>query len=498
MDNSDIILEMKNISKSFFGVPALKKVSLKVRKGTVHALMGENGAGKSTLMKILAGIYQPDEGEIYLKGSAIQIKDTHTALKYGITMIHQELSPVVEMTVGENIFLGREPRTFGNFVNYKKMYEEANKLLQDLSINIDPKTKMKKLTVAEMQLIEIIKALSYDAEIIIMDEPTSAIGDREVEKLFDVINELTNKGKSIIYISHKMDEIFKIADDITVFRDGLHIATKPASEINNDLLIKLMVGREITSIFPEKDNIPNNKNILSVRNLTSQGKFTDVSFDLKEGEILGLTGLMGAGRTEIVESIFGIRPIDSGEVYLNGEKLSIKKPTDAIKHGIAFITENRKDDGLFLPMSIQENISMCTLNQRSIGGFIRSKEEKQVTEEYHKKLKIKSSSLRQPVETLSGGNQQKVVLAKWLLTKPKVLILDEPTRGIDIGAKSEIYKLMMELVEDGMSIIMISSEMPEVLGMSDRILVFCEGRLTGELHRDEATQEKILELATSN
>ncbi|WNS78780.1 sugar ABC transporter ATP-binding protein [Domibacillus sp. DTU_2020_1001157_1_SI_ALB_TIR_016] len=496
MSKSDLLLEMKNISKTFVGVQALKNVSLTVRKGTVHALMGENGAGKSTLMKILAGIHQADKGEIHFKGQKIIIKDTQDALESGISMIHQELSPVMEMTVGENIFLNREPKYSAKIINYKKLYKDAEKLLADLNVAINPKVKMKTLSVAGIQLIEIVKALSYDAEVIIMDEPTSAIADREVERLFAIIDQLKKQGKAIIYISHKMDEIFKISDDITVFRDGHHIATKPAKELDYDSLITMMVGRELTSIFPKNETVPSKANALRVHNLTSEGKFENISFELKKGEILGLTGLMGAGRTEIAEAIFGMRPLDDGEIYVEEQKVTIKSPEDTIKQKIAFITENRKDEGLFLDMSISDNIAMCSLPKRASWGFIQKKEEKRAAAELYKKLRIKAYSLEQRVGTLSGGNQQKVVLAKWLLTKPNVLILDEPTRGIDIGAKSEIYKLMSQLVQEGMSIIMISSEMPEVLGMSDRILVFCEGRLTGELSRSEATQEKILDLAT--
>ncbi|WP_318184238.1 sugar ABC transporter ATP-binding protein [Metabacillus idriensis] len=496
MHNSELLVEMKKIFKSFVGVQALNDVSLAVRKGTVHALMGENGAGKSTLMKILAGIHQADDGEIFIKGQKIRIKDTQDALGHGISMIHQELMPVMEMTVGENIFLGREPKYSTKIINYKKLYSDAEKLLSDLNVAIHPKVKMKTLSVAGIQLVEIVKALSYDAEVLIMDEPTSAIADREVEKLFDIIGHLKKQGKAIIYISHKMDEIFKISDDITVFRDGKHIATRLAEELDYESLIKMMVGRELTNIFPKIEMVPTYEEALRVHNLTSVGKFENISFDLKKGEILGLTGLMGAGRTEIAEAIFGMRPLDAGEIYVKGQKVKIKSSEDTIKQKIAFITENRKDEGLFLDMSIIDNIAMCSLSKRSALGFIRKKDEKKAASELYEKLRIKSYSLQQTVGTLSGGNQQKVVLAKWLLTEPNILILDEPTRGIDIGAKSEIYKLMSQLVQEGMSIIMISSEMPEVLGMSDRILIFCEGRLTGELSRSEATQEKILDLAT--
>lgn len=497
MKPTDILVEMRNISKSFHGVQALNNVSLKVKKGTVHALMGENGAGKSTLMKVLAGIHTPDNGSIFIEGNKIILKDPQGALDNGIAMIHQELSPVREMTIGENIFLGREPLYVTGTINYKKLYQDAEMLLRNLKLSMNPKKKMKSLSVAGMQLVEIVKALSYDSKVIIMDEPTSAIADQEVEKLFEIINLLKSQGKAIIYISHKMDEIYKISDEITVFRDGQYIATKPSKELDYDTLITMMVGRELTDMFPKQKKSPKNKNVLSVQGITSYGKFNNVNFDLKQGEILGLTGLMGAGRTEIVEAIFGMRKLDEGAIYVNGNKVDIKTPMDAIKHRIAFVTENRKDEGLFLPMTIQKNISMVSMDHLSSFGFIQNKEEKQVVSTLYHDLKIKAYSPQQKVETLSGGNQQKVVLAKWLLTKPNILILDEPTRGIDIGAKTEIYKLMSKLVQEGLSIIMISSEMPEVLGMSDRILVFCEGKLTGELNAKEATQEKILDLATS-
>ena len=495
--DSELHIEMKGISKSFVGVQALQDVSLKVRKGTVHALMGENGAGKSTLMKILAGIHEPDKGDLFMNGEKITIKEPRDALRQGISMIHQELSPVTEMTVGENIFLGREPIHVTRFVNYNKMYKDTEEILSELNISIDARAKMGSLSVAGVQLVEIVKALSYDSEVIIMDEPTSAIAEHEVEKLFDIIELLKKQGKSIIYISHKMAEIYRISDDITVFRDGKYIDTKPSKKLEYDSLIRMMVGRELTSVYPEAQDTPPDNYVLSVRGLSSEGKFKNISFNLKKGEILGLTGLMGAGRTEIAEAIFGVRPIDAGEIFINGKKENIKNPEAAIKKKIAFITENRKEEGLFLPLSIRENIAVCSLNNRSEWGFIREKEEKKAVSEIYEKLKIKSYSVDQLVETLSGGNQQKVVIAKWLLTNPDILILDEPTRGIDIGAKTEIYKLIAQLAKEGVSIIMISSEMPEVLGMSDRILVIAEGRLTGELDRSEASQEKILSLATT-
>ncbi|UOF90417.1 sugar ABC transporter ATP-binding protein [Fodinisporobacter ferrooxydans] len=498
MENQ-VILEMNRITKSFPGVQALKDVTLKVRKGTVHALMGENGAGKSTLMKILAGIYQPDTGEILFNGESIKLKEPKDALVKGISMIHQELSPVLEMTIGENIFLGREPINPGTrFVNYKKMYQKASKLLESIGLSLNPRMKMNQLSVAEMQMVEIVKAISYDSQIIIMDEPTSAITDREVDRLFEIINILKKQDKAIIYISHKMDEIFKISDEITVFRDGNHIATKPAKALNNEILITMMVGRSLTEMYPKKEAFYVKETVFSVKDLSVNGKFRSVSFDLKKGEILGIAGLMGSGRTEVFEAVFGLTALVQGEIYIEGKKVNIKSPIDAIKQGLAFVTEDRKGQGLFLPMSVKANITMASLDQISNLSFIDQKEEGSLVDQFIAKLKVKSFSPEQIVETLSGGNQQKVVLAKWLLRQPKILILDEPTRGIDVGAKNEIYKLMTQLVQEGMSIIMISSEMPEVLGMSDRIIVFHEGTVAGELTRDDATQEKILSYATGH
>jgi inositol transport system ATP-binding protein len=499
VQNMTVLLEMNDISKSFPGVKALKNVSLRVQEGTVHALMGENGAGKSTLMKILAGMYQQDSGEILYNGKELKLKDPKDALTNGIAMIHQELSPVLEMTIGENIYLGREPiERHTRFVNYKKMYQDAEKLLHSLELTLDPRTKMSGLSVAEMQMVEILKAVSYESKIIIMDEPTSAITDREVEKLFGIIKYLKKQNKAIIYISHKMDEIFQISDEITVFRDGSHIATKAAAELTKDSLITMMVGRKLTEMFPKEGDFSSAESVLSVRNVSAKGKFRNVSFELKKGEILGISGLMGSGRTEMMEALFGLTPLEQGEIHINGAKVNISSPTDAIDHGLAFVTEDRKSLGLFLSMSLLKNISIGSLKGLTNGGFLKEKKERSVVREFIDSLRIKAYSPDQVVETLSGGNQQKVVLAKWLLTKPKILILDEPTRGIDVGAKTEIYKLMSQLANESMAIIMISSEMPEVLGMSDRIVVFHEGIVAGELKRGEATQEKILELATGH
>jgi inositol transport system ATP-binding protein len=488
-------LEMENISKSFPGVQALKGVTLKVRKGSVHALMGENGAGKSTLMKILGGLYQPDAGVIRINGREVSFMKPADSLKHGVSMIHQELSSVLEMTVAENIFLGREPLRAGFWVNEKKLNEDTRRLLDSLEIAIDPKTKMKRLSIAQMQLVEIAKAISYNSEILIMDEPTSAITDREVEQLFRMIRSLKEKGVSIIYISHKMDEIFEISDDITVLRDGQWIGTRPASELTKHDLITMMVGRELQDMFPKKA-VEIGETVLDVRNLSRRGRFSNVSFTLRRGEILGIAGLMGAGRSEVMETIFGLARPDEGEIRIRGKKVDIRSPRDAKRLGLAFITEDRKLTGLFLPHSVKDNMVAASLHRFSRNLFMKEREIREACQQQRERLLIKTPNLNQAVKNLSGGNQQKVLFAKWLLTDADILILDEPTRGVDVGAKSEIYGLMSELAASGKAIIMISSELPEILGMSDRILVMHEGKLTGELTREEADQVKIMRYAT--
>ncbi|NLU53681.1 MAG: sugar ABC transporter ATP-binding protein [Clostridiaceae bacterium] len=494
---AEYILMMDNITKTFPGVKALDNVKLHVRKGTVHALMGENGAGKSTLMKILIGIYNPDGGTITFKGQKVDIHDTNTALNLGISMIHQELSPIPHMTVAENIFLGREPLNKFGLVDKKKMNADAVKLFEKLGIKIDPRMLMKDLTVAQTQMVEIAKAISYNSSLIIMDEPTSAITEKEVEHLFEIIHGLRAEGVSIIYITHKMDEVFKISDDITVFRDGQHIATVPANTIDKNGLISMMVGRELTQIFP-KEEAEIGDVILSVKNLSREGKFRDVSFELRRGEILGFAGLMGAGRTEVMESIFGIAGYDSGEIYINGKKVDIKTPRDAIKHGMAFLTEDRKRTGIMAVLSVRDNITIASMDKFKKGLFLNKKEINATCNEEKSRLSIKTPNLDQLIKFLSGGNQQKVLISRWLLTTPDILILDEPTRGIDVGAKSEIHRLMCGLAKEGKAVIMISSEMPEILGMSDRVIVMHEGRITGEFSRSEADQEKIMQCATGN
>ena len=491
----EVILRMQGIRKTFPGVVALDNVNLDVRSGTVHSLMGENGAGKSTLMKCLIGMYTPDEGTVELAGDIVRFKDTKDGLEHGISMIHQELSPVPEMMVAENIWLGREPRGRLGLLSPAAMFRKTRELFDEWKINIDPKARMKDLTVSKQQMVEIAKAISYDAKIIIMDEPTSAIPEREVAHLHGMIKRLTDFGVAIIYITHKMDEVFRISDDITVFRDGKHVGSYPAKELDRDKLIKLMVGRELTDLFP-KEEAEIGDVVLSVQGLNRGTVVKDVSFELHRGEILGLAGLMGAGRTEVLETIFGIEKADSGEVVLNGKTLKIKQPSDAIRAGMALLTEDRKLNGIMGVLSVRDNITTAALPRYSPRGVLRVGEMRKDSEDQREKLRIKTPSLNQLIKNLSGGNQQKALISRWLLTVPDVLMIDEPTRGIDVGAKSEIHRLMSMLAQEGKAIIMVSSELPEVLGMSDRILVMHEGRISGELSREEANQESVMHLAT--
>ncbi len=490
------ILEMVDISKAFPGVQALNHAGIKVQKGSVHALMGENGAGKSTLMKILGGLHQADSGKIILKGQEISITSPRHSLDHKIAMIHQELTSIPHMTVAENIYLGREPVAGKLLVKGKELNDRTAQLLKDLEIPISPKTRMVDLSIAQMQLIEIAKAISYDSEIIIMDEPTSAITEREVEHLYKMIRSLTKKGVSIIYISHKLNEIFDIANEVTVMRDGEFVGHKMIEDLTRKDIVTMMVGRELTHLFPKID-VEIGETILEIKNLSRAGKFRNVSFALHKGEILGLSGLMGAGRTEVMETLFGLAPADEGEIFIRGQKVNIRNPAEAKKNGLAFITEDRKLTGLFLPHSVKDNTIAASLDQFKVFGiFMKEKSINGICEDYKTKLRIKTPSIEQKVKNLSGGNQQKVLLAKWLLTDADIIILDEPTRGIDVGAKSEIHALMGELVKSGKSVIMISSELPEVMGMSDRIIVMHEGHITGEVARKDATQDVIMSFAT--
>jgi inositol transport system ATP-binding protein len=491
---SDFVLRMQGISKRFPGVHALDAVQLNVKKGTVHALMGENGAGKSTLMKCLIGMYAPDEGTIELKGQQVTIADTHAALSLGISMIHQELSPVPQMTVAENIFLGREPLTWYGLVNTRELNRRTRELLDRLGIQVSPEKKMVQLSIANTQLVEIAKAISYESSLLIMDEPTSAITEAEVANLHRIIREQRDRGVSVIYITHKMDEVFKICDEVTVLRDGRYVDTSPIQALSHDLLIQKMVGRELTNMF-NKERTPVGEVILQVRNYSGH-RFRDVSFEVRRGEVFGVAGLMGAGRTELLETIFGVHPRTSGELFLHGKQVELRRPSDSIRHGLALLTEDRKLSGLYLNATVRDNISIANLLRYLVGPFVRFGKVAADCERMRQALRIKTPSLLQRVRNLSGGNQQKVLLARWLLTEPEILILDEPTRGIDVGAKAEIYRLMVDLAKSGKTIIMISSELPEVLGMCDRIMIMHEGDKVGELMRQDATQERVLEMAT--
>ncbi len=495
------VLEMRNITKTFPGVRALDDVTFRVRPGTVHALMGENGAGKSTLMKCLFGLYAPDAGEIYLNGQHVQIDKPKQALNLGISMIHQELHPVPHRNVMENIWLGRFPqRRFGplSFVDHKKMREDTEQLMQQLQMDIEPTTRTGELSVSKIQSMEIAKAVSYHSKIIIMDEPTSSLTEREVDHLFRIIRELRAQGVAIIYISHKIEEILQIADEVSIMRDGKYVGCWPAAELTNDLIISRMVGRELTNRFPEKTNEPGEV-LMRVEGLTSPlpNSFREVSFDLRRGEVLGIGGLVGAQRTELVEAIFGLRSVERGKIFIHGQEISVRSPIDAKRHKIALLTEERRVTGIIPVLSVLDNTVIANLRRYSnAAGFVNERRCREDTTENIDKLRIKTPSMRALIANLSGGNQQKVLLARWLLTEPDILILDEPTRGIDVGAKYEIYTLMLELARRGKAVLMISSEMPELLGVSDRIMVMCSGRVTGILPRAQANQEQIMRLAT--
>lgn len=497
----EYMLELRGICKSFPGVKALDNVSLKVRPGTVHALMGENGAGKSTLMKCLFGIYKMDAGEIIYQGQKVTIVNADDALHKGIAMVHQELQPIPERSIAENIFCGRYPmKKVGPFsvVDHKKMYEDADRLLKEVRMPYDSKAKLGTLSISQMQSVEIAKAVSMDAKVVIMDEPTSSLTDNEVEALFRIINDLRDKGVSIIYISHKMDEILRISDDVTIMRDGQYVGTWEAKDLTTDMIIAKMVGRELTNVYPPKDNVPGEV-ILEVKDLTSilPKSFKNVNLTLRKGEILGLGGLVGAQRTELMEAIFGIRHIAGGEIIYKGKPLKIKRPQDAIRNGIGLITEDRRGTGIFGVLSIADNVGIASLDKYvDMGVKLNLKKIEKLVQENVAKLSIKTPSSKTLIQSLSGGNQQKVIISRWLANDPDILIMDEPTRGIDVGAKYEIYQIMIELAKQGKAIVMISSEMAELIGMSDRIVVMCDGRVTGEVAGEEATQENIMHYAT--
>ncbi len=492
----EVILKMKEIDKSFPGVHALKKVNLEVRKGEVLALMGENGAGKSTLMKVLTGIYSKDSGEVIYEGSPVEFSSPKEAQDAGIAIVHQELNMMHQLTVAQNIFIGREFMK-GRFIDDKKMNEEAKKLFERLNIDINPAETMNNLTVGRQQMCEIAKAISREVKVIIFDEPTAALTESEIEELFKIIRELREKNLGIVYISHRMDEIKMITDRVTVMRDGEYVGTLITKECTKDDIINMMVGRTIYEDPKEKSNVAEDAPVvLKVEHLNAGKLVRDVSFELRKGEILGFSGLMGAGRTETARALFGADKKESGTIYVNGQQVEIHTPQDAVKAGIGYLSEDRKRFGLVLDKTVAENTSMAALDLFTNGLLIDRKQEEEIAQEYVSKLKTKTPNVTTQVVTLSGGNQQKVVIAKWLTRNCDILIFDEPTRGIDVGAKSEIYHLMNELVEQGKSIIMISSEMTEILRMSDRIIVMCEGRKTGEIAIDKASQEVIMHAAT--
>lgn len=492
----DIILTMKGIDKSFPGVHALKSVDLEVRKGEVLALMGENGAGKSTLMKVLTGIYSKDAGEIIYEGKPTEFTNPKEAQEAGIAIVHQELNMMHHLTVAQNIFIGREFMK-GKFIDDRKMNAEARKLFERLNIEIDPSEPMSNLTVGKQQMCEIAKAISREVKVIVFDEPTAALTEAEIEELFKIIRDLREKGLGIIYISHRMDEIKVITDRVTVMRDGEYVGTLITKDCTKDDIINMMVGRTIYEEPKEKSNVPADAPVvLKVENLNAGKMVQNISFELKKGEILGFSGLMGAGRTETARALFGADKKDSGDIYIKGQKVEINSPQDAVSAGIGYLSEDRKRYGLVLDQTVAENTSLAALEKFSNGMFIDKKKEKAVAEEYVGKLKTKTPTVDTPTISLSGGNQQKIVIAKWLARDCDILIFDEPTRGIDVGAKSEIYHLMNELVAQGKSIIMISSEMTEILRMSDRVIVMCEGKKTGEISIEEASQELIMHTAT--
>ena len=488
-------LEMKGITKQFPGVLALNQVDLSVYPGRVLALVGENGAGKSTLMKVLSGVHRRDAGEILIEGKNVEITSPLASRQMGISIIYQELSVLNNMDVAENIFVGREKKKNG-FVDKKRQHEEARALLERVGLNIDTHTMTRRLSTAQKQMVEVAKALSYNSKLIIMDEPTSSLTDKETAMLMDIIRKLRDEGVAIVFISHRMNEIFEISDEIAVMRDGEMVQHMITSEVDEQQVIAAMVGRDVNDIF-QKEEASIGDVVLEVKNLSTRSFLKDISFNVRAGEIVGFAGLVGAGRSEVMRALFAVDPRETGEVFVNGKPVEIKSTVDALNAGLGFVPEDRKEQGLILKQTIRANASLAALNSVANGWFIDQKREKALSDEYVSKLKVKTPSIEQKVMNLSGGNQQKVVIAKWMATHPKVLILDEPTRGIDVGAKKEIHLLMSELAKQGVAIIMISSELPEVLGMADRIYVMHDGRIKGEIDRANASQESIMKLAIS-
>jgi rhamnose transport system ATP-binding protein len=494
---SEYILELKNISKSFSGVEVLHDVSFALRPGEVHALLGENGAGKSTLVKIITGVHQPDKGEILLNDEPVHFSDARESRQAGIAAIYQELTLFPDLDVAENIFAGRQPITFGRRVDWRKLYTEAGKLLNSLGVKLDLKQKARNLSIAQQQMVEIARAFSIHARIVIMDEPTSSLTLHEVDDLFRLVRRLRGEGTAIIFISHRLDELFALADRVTVLRDGSYVDTRSINDVTRDDLIRMMVGRTITNLFPKQD-VRAGDVVLRVENLTREGSFHDVSFELRRGEILGLAGLVGAGRTNVARAIFGIELPTTGSIQIEGREVKITSPQQAIELGLAYVPEDRQLHGLIPAMPLTPNISLAMLPHYSHMGWLQDKLERKSAYASALQMEVRANNIWQLARELSGGNQQKVVLAKWLATKPRILILDEPTRGIDVGTKAAVHALMSKLAAEGMAILMISSELPEILGMSDRIIVMREGVVTGHFSRAEATQEKIISAATQD
>lgn len=494
---SENILELKNISKSFSGVEVLHEVSFALRPGEVHALLGENGAGKSTLVKIITGVHQPDKGEILLKGERVHFNDARESRQAGIAAIYQELSLFPDLDVAENIFAGRQPVTSGRRVDWRKLYAEAGRLLDSLGVTLDLKQKARTLSIAQQQMVEIARAFSINAQILIMDEPTSSLTLHEVDDLFRLVRRLRAEGTAIIFISHRLEELFALADRVTVLRDGSYVGTKLLNEVTRDDLIRMMVGRTITNLFPKQD-VRAGDVVLKVENLTRAGSFYDVSFELRRGEILGLAGLVGAGRTNVARAIFGVEPPTTGKIEIEGREVAITSPQQAIELGLAYVPEDRQLHGLIPAMPLTPNISLPMLPHYAQMGWLQDKLERKSAYDAALQMEVRANNVWQLARELSGGNQQKVVLAKWLSTKPHILILDEPTRGIDVGTKAAVHGLMSNLAAEGMAILMISSELPEILGMSDRVIVMREGHVTGHFARAEATQENIISAATQN
>jgi ribose transport system ATP-binding protein len=493
---SETILKVEGVSKGFPGVQALNGVNFELRRGEVHALVGENGAGKSTLMKILSGVYRPDSGKVILRGKEVHFQNSREAAEVGIGIIYQELNLIPHLTVAQNIFIGHEPRTPLGYIDDRKMNVDAAAILGQLNLDIDPSRRLNTFPIAKQQMVEIAKALSKDSDILIMDEPTSALAESEIDELFKVIHGLRDRGVGIIYISHRLDELKHIVDRITVFRDGQYIDTCEFSAVTLDEVVAKMVGRKLEKMFPSRNNKPTDRKLLEVRHIVREGVLKDISFDLYEGEILGFAGLMGAGRSELARAIFGADPITSGEVWRDGKRLRIHSPSDAIESGIAYLSENRKEEGLAVKMRLDQNVTMANIGAVSnLLGVISQARELKATGTYVDELNIRTPSLQQVINNLSGGNQQKVVIAKWLFRDSRILIFDEPTRGIDVGAKYAIYELIEKLAREGVGVIMISSELPEILGMTDRVLVLHEGRLTATLRTKETNQEEILNYA---